>query len=42
VYDIGYDYYLRQHAEGLLSMPDRKGVELVIGQLARNNPKAMG
>ncbi len=42
VYGIGYDYFLGKHAEGLLSMPDRKGVELVIGQLARTNPKAKG
>ncbi|HEX2929750.1 MAG TPA: hypothetical protein VHV54_08560, partial [Candidatus Binatia bacterium] len=42
VYGIGYDYFLGKHAEGLLSMPDRKGVELVIAQLARTNPKAKG
>ena len=42
VYGIGYDYFLGKHAEGLLSMPDRRGVELVIGQLARTNPKAKG
>jgi NitT/TauT family transport system substrate-binding protein len=42
VYGIGYDYFLGRHAEGLLSMPDRKGVELVIRQLARTNPKAKG
>jgi ABC-type nitrate/sulfonate/bicarbonate transport system substrate-binding protein len=42
VYGIGYDYFLGKHAEGLLSMPDRKGVELVISQLARTNPKAKG
>jgi NitT/TauT family transport system substrate-binding protein len=42
VYGIGYDYFLGKHAEGLLSMPDRKGVELVIRQLARTNPKAKG
>ena len=40
VYDIGYDYFLGPHSDGLLSMPDRKGVELVIRQLARTNPKA--
>ena len=40
VYGIGYDYFLGKHAEGLLSMPDRKGVELVISQLAKTNPKA--
>jgi hypothetical protein len=42
VYGIGYDYFLGKHAEGLLSMPDRKGVELVISQLARPNPKSQG
>jgi hypothetical protein len=42
VYGIGYDYFLGKHAEGLLSMPDRRGVELVIAQLARTNPKAKG
>ena len=42
VYDIGYDYFLGHHAEGLLSMPDRKGVELVINQLAKTNAKAKG
>jgi NitT/TauT family transport system substrate-binding protein len=42
VYGIGYDYFLGKHAEGLLSMPDRKGVELVISQVARTNPKAKG
>jgi ABC-type nitrate/sulfonate/bicarbonate transport system substrate-binding protein len=40
VYGIGYDYFLGKHADGLLSMPDRKGVESVISQLARTNPKA--
>lgn len=42
VYGIGYDYFLGKHAEGLLSMPDRTGVELVIRQLAKTNPKAKG
>jgi hypothetical protein len=42
VYGIGYDYFLGKHADGLLSMPDRKGVELVINQLAKTNPKAKG
>jgi ABC-type nitrate/sulfonate/bicarbonate transport system substrate-binding protein len=42
VYGIGHDYFLGKHAEGLLSMADRKGVELVISQLARTNPKAKG
>ena len=42
VYGIGYEYFLGQHAEGLVVMPDRKGVELVIAQLAKTNPKAKG
>ena len=42
VYGIGYDYFLGNHSDGLLNMPDRKGVELVINQLARTNPKAKG
>jgi NitT/TauT family transport system substrate-binding protein len=42
VYSIGYDYFLGAHADGLLNMPDRKGVELVIAQLAKTNPKAKG
>ena len=40
VYGIGYDYFLGKHVEGLLSMPDRKGVEFVISQLAKTSPKA--
>lgn len=40
VYGIGYDYFLGKHAEGLLSMPDRKGVEFVISQLTKTSPKA--
>ena len=39
-YGVGYEYFLGQHAEGLVVMPDRKGVELVIAQMAKSNPKA--
>jgi hypothetical protein len=42
VYGIGYDYFLGTHAEGLLSMPDRRGMELVIARLVKTNPKAKG
>jgi NitT/TauT family transport system substrate-binding protein len=42
VYGIGYDYFLGKHAEGLVVMPDRKGVELVIAQTAKTNAKAKG
>jgi len=42
VYGIGYEYFLGKHAEGLVVMPDRKGVDLVIAQMAKSNPKAKG
>ncbi|MGH7784681.1 MAG: hypothetical protein ACREO5_12670 [Candidatus Binatia bacterium] len=42
MYDIGYDYFLGKYGEDLLSMPDRKGLELVIAQTAKTNPKAKG
>lgn len=42
VYGIGYDYFLGKYADGLLSMPDRRGLELVIAQSARTNAKAKG
>jgi len=39
---IGYDYYVANHGDGILSLPDRRGLELVIEQVARENPKAKG
>lgn len=39
---IGYDYYLAKHGEGVLTLPDRKGLEFVIAQIAKTNPKAKG
>jgi NitT/TauT family transport system substrate-binding protein len=39
---IGYDYYLVKHGDGILTLPDRKGLEFVISQIARTNPKAKG
>jgi NitT/TauT family transport system substrate-binding protein len=39
---IGYDYYVAQHGDGILSLPDRRGLELVIEQVAKENPKAKG
>lgn len=39
---IGYDYYVAGHGDGILSLPDRRGLELVIEQVARENPKARG
>jgi NitT/TauT family transport system substrate-binding protein len=38
--DIGYDYYLARHGEGILTLPDRKGIEFVIADAAKTNPKA--
>ena len=40
--DIGIDYYLTKHGEGVLTLPDRKGLEFVIADTARTNPKAKG
>jgi NitT/TauT family transport system substrate-binding protein len=39
---IGYDYYVAKHGDGILRLPDRRGLELVIKQVARENPKAKG
>jgi hypothetical protein len=39
---IGYEYYLAQHGEGILILPDRKGLEFVIAEVAKTNPKAKG
>ena len=40
--DIGIDYYLTRHGEGMLTLPDRKGLEFVITDAAKSNPKAKG
>jgi NitT/TauT family transport system substrate-binding protein len=40
--DIGYDYYLARHGEGILTLPDKKGIEFVIVDAAKTNPKAKG
>jgi len=39
---IGYDYYVARHGDGILTLPDRRGLELVIEQIARENPRAKG
>ena len=39
---IGYDYYLAKHSEGILDLPDRRGLAFVIEETAKTNPKAMG
>src|SRR5918992_3544423 len=40
--DIGIDYYLTKHGEGILTLPDRKGLEFVIADTAKTNVKAKG
>jgi len=42
VYGIGYDYFLSKYGDDLLSLPDRKGLEFVIAQAVKSNPKARG
>jgi ABC-type nitrate/sulfonate/bicarbonate transport system substrate-binding protein len=37
--DIGIDYYLTKHGDGVLTLPDRKGLEFVIADTAKTNPK---
>ena len=39
---IGYDYYLAKHGEGILDLPDRRGLVFVIEETAKTNPKAIG
>ena len=39
---IGYDYYLAKHGEGILELPDRRGLAFVIQETAKSNPKAAG
>lgn len=39
---IGYDYYLAKHGEGILDLPDRRGLVFVIEETAKTNPKAAG
>jgi NitT/TauT family transport system substrate-binding protein len=39
---IGYDYYLAKYGEGIMVLPDRKGLEFIISQVAATNVKAKG
>lgn len=39
---IGYDYYLAKYGDGVMTMPDRKGIEFILAQVAKENPKAKG
>ena len=40
--DIGIDCYLTKHGDGVLTLPDRKGLEFVINDTAKTNPRAKG
>jgi ABC-type nitrate/sulfonate/bicarbonate transport system substrate-binding protein len=39
---IGYDYYLAKHSEGILDLPDRRGLQFVIEETAKTNPNTAG
>ena len=39
---IGYDYYLAKHSEGILDLPDRRGLQFVIEETVKTNPNAAG
>ena len=39
---IGYDYYLAKYGDGVTVMPDRRGIEFILAQVAKENPKAKG
>jgi NitT/TauT family transport system substrate-binding protein len=40
--NISYDYYLAKHGDGVLVMPERKGLEFILAQLVSTTPKARG
>jgi len=37
---VGYDFYIGKHGEGLLSLPERRGMEFIIAEVAKTNPAA--
>lgn len=39
---LGYDYYLAEYGDGVMVLPDRKGLEFIISQVAATNAKARG
>jgi hypothetical protein len=39
---VGYDYYLVKHGDDILTLRDRKGLEMVIADVAKTNSKAKG
>lgn len=38
---VGYDFYIAEHGEGILSLPERRGLEFVIAEVAKQNAKAV-
>lgn len=39
---IGYDFYIAKHGDGVLNLPERRGLEFVIAEVAKTNPKTVG
>jgi len=39
---IGYDFYIAKHGDGMLNLPERRGLEFVIAEVAKTNPKTVG
>lgn len=37
---IGYDFYIGKHGDGMLSLPERRGMEFIIAETAKSNPAA--
>lgn len=40
--NISYDYYLAKYGDGVMVMPDRKGLDFILSQLVPTTPKAKG
>jgi ABC-type nitrate/sulfonate/bicarbonate transport system substrate-binding protein len=38
---IGYDFSIAKHGEGMLSLPERRGMEFIIAEVAKTNPAAI-
>ena len=39
---IGYDFYITKHGAGVLSLPERRGLEFVIAEVAKTKAKGAG
>lgn len=37
---IGYDFYIGKHGDGMLSLPERRGMEFIIAEVAKSNSAA--